>query len=520
MKKLKLVTFIHLFLWWVITFLIVLSLIIPSTERYEKAIELADQYVIENNLRDEYQNGMFRTGMVYGIMMNRNGRFLLFTFLVQTILIIVLFFSIREFISKKPTSYLLPDPLDSIKNILSNILLFVSGIFNRRTADQLQYYFPLTVQSRIIAILAYALIFISINFVYEMQDSAYSDRFVLLTYLSPVMPVLLITVTLFIKPFRKNYQRRLFWISLVSTISLWILSSYIGYTIAVENLASKREFSSSAMIDGRSLLFILFVVLAFSFYIEIMKTTFSKQAGMASEILLAQKIQKDLIPTIHMKTKSYELYGDIESAYEIGGDYCDAITIEKDKIVLAVGDVSGHNVAAGVLMSMLKIAFRTELHYIKNPVELISSLNENLFENIQKNMFISFIFTVIDTRNKVLDLINCGHPPLLHYKKSEMKSMDYRTGDLALGVKRDTKFRKMQINYRSGDILLLFSDGLLETVNNRGEELGLDTVRGLLKENAQLSAKEVYIKIVNAAKNFRRKVPQRDDLSLMVMKLL
>jgi len=519
MKKLKLVTFIHLFLWWVMTFLIVFILIIPATERFENAIELANQYIVEKDIGEELQNETFRTGLAYGLMLKKNGTFLLLILLIQTILIIVVFFSIREFIQKKPTSYLLPDPLDSIKNILSNILLFTCGIFNRRTADQLQYYFPLTIQSRIIAILAYALIFISINFVYEIQDSTYSERFAILTYLSPVMPVLLITVTLFIKSFRKNYQRRLFWISVVSTISLWIFSSYIGYTIAVENLASQRDISSSAMIDGRSLLFILFVVLAFSFYIEIMKTTFSKQAGMASEILLAQKIQKDLIPTLHMKNKSYELYGDIESAYEIGGDYCDAIPVDKNKIVLAVGDVSGHNVAAGVLMSMLKIAFRTELHYMRNPVELISSLNETLFENIQKNMFISLIFTVIDTRDKRLDLINCGHPPLLHYKSSELKIMNYRTGDLALGVRRDTKFRMRQITYISGDILLLYSDGLLETVNDRGEELGLHAVSSLLKENAHLTAEELYNEIVNAAKNFRGKVPQRDDLSLMVMKM-
>jgi sigma-B regulation protein RsbU (phosphoserine phosphatase) len=241
---------------------------------------------------------------------------------------------------------------------------------------------------------------------------------------------------------------------------------------------------------------------------------------MESEILLAQKIQKDLIPALSLKKKSYELYGDIESAYEIGGDYCDAISIEDDKIVLAVGDVSGHNVAAGVLMSMLKIAFRSELHYMKDPLQLISSLNKTLFENIQKNMFISFVFIVIDSRNKKLELINCGHPPILHYKSTEKTILDYRTGDLALGVSLEKKFNKMQVTYTEEDIFLLFSDGLLETVNNEGEELGLETVKKLLLDNKSLSSQEIYNIIVSTAKNFRGKIPQRDDLSLMVVKML
>jgi sigma-B regulation protein RsbU (phosphoserine phosphatase) len=156
---------------------------------------------------------------------------------------------------------------------------------------------------------------------------------------------------------------------------------------------------------------------------------------------------------------------------------------------------------------------------MKDPVQLISSLNKTLFQNIQKNMFISFVFTVIDTENRQMELINCGHPPALHYHHSADKLSEYRTGDLALGLSQQSTFEKVSISYNSGDLIVLFSDGLVETINDKGEEFGLENLRRKLKNSINMSAEEIYKSVLKETEQFRGIIPQRDDISLLVLKI-
>jgi sigma-B regulation protein RsbU (phosphoserine phosphatase) len=186
---------------------------------------------------------------------------------------------------------------------------------------------------------------------------------------------------------------------------------------------------------------------------------------------------------------------------------------------VAVGDVSGHNVAAGVLMSMLKIAFRTELAYLNEPEQLIASLNKTVYDHTSKNMFISFIFGLINPAEKKMTLVNCGHPPLLHYSWEKKSIQSYRTGDVALGLREGVSFGSKTIKYSAGDIFVFYSDGLTETANVTGVELNLEAIARFVEKHSELDAESLYNALTDEVNDFRGQAPQRDDVTVVVIKM-
>lgn len=302
-------------------------------------------------------------------------------------------------------------------------------------------------------------------------------------------------------------------------ILLWVSSTLIGYYQADALMSDNKNSGDIIYMDSDSFLINVLIIVAFSLYAELTKYAFTQKQSAEAEIKVAQKIQNELIPEIQINN-GFEVYGKTVSAQHVGGDYINTIKIDENKKAVAVADVSGHNIAAGLLMSMLKTAFRTELKYTQSPEKLTKSLNQTSYENKNKSMFISLLFAIIDRDEKSITLINAGHPPLLHYSYSDNQIHDYRTGDAALGLIQNSEFKSEKIYFEEGDVFLLFSDGLMETTNFLEKELGIEGIKRKLMELENLvSAKEVYDGIIKEADSFRGITEQADDLTLMVIKM-
>jgi serine phosphatase RsbU (regulator of sigma subunit) len=279
------------------------------------------------------------------------------------------------------------------------------------------------------------------------------------------------------------------------------------------------DFMDASYFEPRILVVNMLIVLAFSFYIEVMKQISTQKARLDAEMSMAQRIQNDLLPVLEIDSDTFSLHGHTESATEVGGDYCDVIRLSDNRIAVAVGDVSGHNVAAGLTMAILKTAFRTELAYLTDIERMVASLNETVYDNVNRNMFISLLFGLIDPVKHELTLINCGHPPMLHYSAKDESIHRYRTGGPALGLQQKSLYQSEKVEYASGDIFVLLSDGLIETANASGEEFDCDQVSDLLRINAHQSPVELYNILIENAKAFRGQLPQRDDVTIVVLKM-
>jgi len=513
-------TALHFILLWLAALLITTVFIVPNTSTYRTALQKFDQAVVEKKLDLPAQEGPFRFGFAVGYIIGNSPLFIVTLLGIQTAVVILIFIVLKRIPRPRTKNILLPDPLDSVKNVLSNLLLFIFGVFNNRASGQLRFYFDLPARSRFIGLLAYATIFIAINISYNVPKASMSFRFILISFLQILIVIVLLCLVFFCKPFRVNYQRKLFWLSLSGLALVWVLSGITGYQMGQAQMdGAQSDLSFSSFIETKTLFINLLIVMAFSFYIEVMKQLSTQKARVDAEMSVAQRIQNELLPILEIEDASLSLYGRTESANEVGGDYCDAIHLPDGRYAVAVGDVSGHNVAAGVMMSMLKIAFRTELAYLDDPAALASSLNRTVYDHKIKNMFISFLMTLVDPSDKSLILFNCGHPPLLHFSREERIIKEYSTGDVALGLQRDSAFQSRTIRYKAGDVFILLSDGLIETVNTAGEEFDADTLYDLLTKNIDRPPNELVDLLTAAAQTFRGQLAQRDDITIVVSKM-
>lgn len=505
---------------WLVVFLIVFLFIVPNTSIYQNAMSLFDDAIQERGIDIPSWEGPFRHGFAVGYILNNEKVFWLSILLIQSMIAGLLFFLFKKLPKSNTKQIIMSDPIESIKNLLSNILLFIFGVFNYRASNQLELYFNLPIRSRLVGFMAYIIIFIAVFISNTAPRPGLPIRFIYISLLQFGFIVIMLVFAFFNKSFQKNHEKKLLWLSIGSLIIVWILSMHTGIQLAHSDLTETNPNSIfKNIIDPKAMAIVMLMVLAFSFYFEVMKQVALQKTSIDAEMNVAKRIQDDLLPIIDINQEHFSLYGWTESAYEVGGDYCDFVQLHGNRYVVAVGDVSGHNVAAGLMMSMLKVSFRTELNYMQTPEQTVQSLNKTVFDHKNKSMFISFLFTLVDPIKKQLTLMNCGHLPLLHFKSDDQKIEHYRTGDVALGLQASGEFKSMSVPYTSEDLFVFLSDGLVESTNKANQEFDLDHVCQILNENSKSTPKEVYYKISHAEKEFRGKNLQQDDITIVVMKM-
>jgi len=500
---------------------LIVVLYVPHTEVYTVATERFEQYMAESGNAVGAERESMRIGFILGYMVMRESLSVFILVGVSILAAAGLVSFYRILLQRYTRSFPLANPRDSLKNILSHMLLFSFGIFNRRASEPLRYFFDRPVKVKILALLSYALIFFSITMVYDFP--AHNDflrRYYYLVLAWPLYPVTLIALTFFVAPLQQRSSQWLLWLS-VSGLTLYFMISFaFGAQLgAVPAGGSDAAFEGLQILNLKDLFTTLLIALAFSFYIELMKSTVAEKSRMETELRFAQRIQNELIPEIATRTEEYEIFGRTESAHEVGGDMLDTARLKNGSTAIAVADVSGHSIASGLLMSMLKTAFRTELTYFRDPQTLAGSLNSTIHGNKAQNMFISFLFGIIDSERRMLSLVNCGHPPLLHMAASDGSISRHRTGNPALGLMQNVSFAVLDIAYQPGDVFVLFSDGLAESTNAAGEEWGVDRLEETLREHRHATAIEMHDAIVRRAAAFRKDVAQRDDVTLMVLRM-
>jgi serine phosphatase RsbU (regulator of sigma subunit) len=505
---------------WIILLSITTIVHYPTTELYYNALDKFKEISAEIN-ETQYMHNSFMYGFLVGYLISHGQDLIIIYLIISALCAALLIYMFSIFNRNKENLLFLPDPLDSLKNVLATIILFTFGIFLRRASEQLRLYFALPPVSRLIGTLAYGLVFFAIALNYDYPDHAFYEQLASLTYLQSFIPVALIALTMFYPAFRKNLSRRLFWLSLSGLMIIWIMSITIGMEMAQQGFDDPELMTTDlSFLDSGKIMINFLIVLAFSFYLEVMKLVFTQKTRVETEMSVAQNIQAELLPELIEKTESYEIQGITIPANEVGGDYCDVIHLQDGRMAIAVGDVSGHNVAAGVMMAMLKVSFRTELNYLQDPADLARSLNKTIYENKNKNMFASLLFCLLDAGTKELTYVNCGHPALLHFSAADKSCSEYRTGDPALGLQKDVHFVHKSILLNKQDIIVLFSDGLPETINTSGHEFGLHKVKEIVQQHALESAQIIQQKLVTEMNTFRQKSDQRDDITIIVFKML
>lgn len=240
---------------------------------------------------------------------------------------------------------------------------------------------------------------------------------------------------------------------------------------------------------------------------------------MERELELATEIQQRFQPSGPPVIDGYEFQGISFSCYEIGGDYYDFIPRSDGSMLIALGDVSGKGTAAALLMSSLHAAIHGQVAAKTPLADAIVSVNQYLAENTPANRFVTLFAAELDPLSGILRYINAGHnPPLIGRSNGTVEQLS--CGGLPLGIMPMAEYEVGEMILNSGDVLVVYSDGVSEANNLAEEEFGLDRLTNVLKANIRSTASGIRDKVESALSEFTGTAPANDDITLVIVKKL
>jgi serine phosphatase RsbU (regulator of sigma subunit) len=299
----------------------------------------------------------------------------------------------------------------------------------------------------------------------------------------------------------------------------WVsLTAIVCFIISFNIILSPVMESMDAVIHYVFFIGLLAITFGARLYARVIKEVVSEKTRIDTEIKLAQKIQTDLLPVIDMSRERYEAFGKTVNAQEVGGDFFDVIELKDRKVAFCVGDVSGHNIAAGLIMGIVKSAFRTELRYNDNLASIAESLNKTVMEQRSKGMFVSCAAGILDCERETANFINAGHPPILHIQNGRIEEI--RPEGAALGLSERIDFTMVSRNYSPGDILICYTDGIIETRNRAAEEFGFSRfTTSVSRLDTGSGSHAIYETLINDVEKFNDGVRSNDDITLLIIKM-
>ena len=239
---------------------------------------------------------------------------------------------------------------------------------------------------------------------------------------------------------------------------------------------------------------------------------------MEEELKVASEIQMRLQPFAPPKLDGWDMTGVSFPCREIGGDYYDFIHRKRDShLIVAVGDVSGKGTGAALLMSSLHAAVRAQSQTVAKISEVMSEINQYIYENSPSNKFLTLFYGDLDPLTGSLFYSNGGHnAPMLIRHTGEIERLD--TGGLPIGMMQGVTYQEASIQFEPSDVLVIYSDGITESINEREEEFDEERLIEVVKRNLERSASGIRDRIDEALSKFVGTTAPVDDMTLMIIK--
>jgi phosphoserine phosphatase RsbU/P len=248
-----------------------------------------------------------------------------------------------------------------------------------------------------------------------------------------------------------------------------------------------------------------------------------KKERLERELEIAQEVQKRLFPDHAPQMQRMNLAGVCLPARTVSGDYYDFLPLSVHKLGLAIGDICGKGISAALLMTNLQATLRSNVinlheqigHNGENSISLlIERLNNQFYSYTADNKFATFFYAVYDELRQSLTYCNAGHNPPLFFKQNTVQRLS--AGGTVVGVFADTKYEQETIAVNSGDLLIAYTDGIIESVNEYGEEFGEKRLIEVIQEHRGLTAEKMMQTIVDRVRSWSFSEERDDDMTLVV----
>ncbi len=262
-----------------------------------------------------------------------------------------------------------------------------------------------------------------------------------------------------------------------------------------------------------------------SFVIEnvLLYEELTEQERLKRELEIARNVQLNLLPQKSPEIPGLDIDGICIPAMEIGGDYFDYFKINDDTLGIVVADVTGKGTSAAFYMAVIKGIMLSMASIYSSPSQLLSELNRRIFGTMDRKIFITMIYAIIDLRKRVLKFARAGHNALIMMNPNNSRVESLTPGGIGLGLAHDSLFdhhiAEQKIRVHPGDTFLFYTDGVTEAMNNQWEEFGEQRLINLLSQQNDMTASQIQGSVITALKNFVEDAPQHDDITLVTIRL-
>jgi len=293
----------------------------------------------------------------------------------------------------------------------------------------------------------------------------------------------------------------------------WILLPILAVVAAYSSFAQLTRIHESPPAREKRLILdasclMVAMLLGYRLFLNFANTEGIAHIQLETELALAHRLQKTLVPTFSYRGSAVEAYGRTIPSAEVGGDLVDLVA-DPQGVFAYLADVSGHGIPAGVLMGMVKSSVRQALLARFSMSALLDSVKE-------PDMFVTFAALRFDTSDTA-EFTLAGHPPLLHFSQSAQRVNRRAMIQYPLGLMSAGGYLSEHAQFEPGDIFALVTDGLIETLNQKDEEFGLPRLEHLLLQNATRPLPEIFDILIAALSKFG---PQKDDRTVLLVRIL
>lgn len=241
---------------------------------------------------------------------------------------------------------------------------------------------------------------------------------------------------------------------------------------------------------------------------------------MEQELAMARKIQLNLLPKKNPATKWLEISSYCKPADEVGGDYYDYFLLAEDQIGIVLADVSGHGASAALVMTMVKGILHSITHKLKTTDKVLSEMNSILNPIIPGDMFVTMIFLIFDSKKRLLRYSNAGHNPLLFFDTQTNACQMIELKGPALGLTNLSVYKEKEIALNSGDLFLIYTDGVTEAFNEQAEMFEESRLVQAVEETTKEPANIIIEHVNSKLKSFINNAPQSDDVAMITVKVI
>ena len=246
----------------------------------------------------------------------------------------------------------------------------------------------------------------------------------------------------------------------------------------------------------------------------------TQRERMNRELEIAREVQEHLFPQRFPRAQGLEYSGLCRPAREVGGDYYDFLELPDGTLGIAIGDVSGKGVGAALMMASLEASLRALASVVQDPAELMGRINTLVCQASTPNRYATLFYAVYHPATRRLAYVNAGHNPpvVLRNNEGAWEVLRLETGGSVIGLLPQA-YEQGVFLHQLGDLVVLFTDGVSESMNGRDEEWGEERLIELAKTCHGLPAPEGLRRILTAAQAFASGVPQHDDMTLVVLRV-